>query len=273
MADLAHVADPKFVAEQYRNAANLNTRISLHRSFSTNKYGWQRWILDQLHFPPGSRLLELGGGTGDLWRENQDRVPHRWRIALSDLSPGMVQQARQNLASIPRPFHFLTIDTASIPFESRSLDGVIANHMLYHVPDIAAVLSEIRRVLKPGGRFYASTVGGRHLQEIHELISRFDPGLDLWGKRPSDSFTLESGAKQLESWFSGVILTRYHDALIVTEPAPLVDYVLSGKMTLGTARRQAFAAFVDDEFHRCGHRFHVTKDSGMFESRKQEGNE
>lgn len=265
MPEMADLADKEFVADQYRTASNLNARIVLHQRYSTNRYGWQRWIFDRFSFPPQARLLELACGPGDLWLENADRIPAGWQVTLSDLSPGMVQQARQKLEPVRHAFQFEVIDAQAIPYESQSLDGVIANHMLYHVPDRDGALSESRRVLKPDGRFYTSTIGQAHLQEIAELVARFDPGLSMWGEKPSDSFTLENGAAQLERWFGTVILARYEDDLIVTEPADLVDYIFSGRIGLTEGERPAFAAFVAEAFRRYGGKFFVTKGSGMFE--------
>ena len=56
--------------KQYRDSGNLKARIALHSRFSTNPYGWFRWVFDHLDLPPQNRLLELGCGAGDLWVEN-----------------------------------------------------------------------------------------------------------------------------------------------------------------------------------------------------------
>lgn len=152
------------LTKQYQNSSNLNARIQLHARFSTNKYGWHRWIFDQLKIVAGSHMLELGCGPASLWSANRDRIPADWHITLSDFSEGMIENARQNLSSIQHPFSFAVIDAQTIPFADASLDVVIANHMLYHVPDRPKALAEIQRVLKPEGRLYASTVGNQHLQ-------------------------------------------------------------------------------------------------------------
>jgi SAM-dependent methyltransferase len=183
---------------------------------------------------------------------------------LSDLSAGMVQRARQNLGHSRHPFRFELVDAESNPFADQSLDGVLANHMLYHVPDRARALGEIRRVLKPSGRLYATTVGQGHLREIRNLVGQFDSRLALWGGQTPDSFTLENGADHLQNWFASVTLARYQDALIVTDPAPLIDYILSGTIELTVEERPAFVAFVTREFQRHGGKFYVTKDSGIF---------
>lgn len=266
MPKVTGLADEQYVVEQYRRPSNLNARILLHRRFSTNKYGWHRWVFDQMHFPAQGRILELGCGPADLWLENEGRIPEGWEILLSDLSVGMVRRARENLVHSHCPFRFQIIDAQSIPFANQCLNGVLANHMLYHVPDRARTLDEIRRVLQPRGRLYASTVGRDHLREIRDLVTQFDARLSLWGGQTPESFALESGAAHLEGYFARVTLARYEDALVVTEPRPLIDYILSGTVKLTEEEQPEFVAFVHREFQRRGGQFYVTKDSGIFEA-------
>ena len=84
---MSRVTDQEYLlSEQYQDASNLNARIQLHRRFSVNKYGLPRWVFDQLDFSSTSRILELGCGPANLWRENLDRIPKGWDITLSDLS-------------------------------------------------------------------------------------------------------------------------------------------------------------------------------------------
>lgn len=262
---MSYMTDREYLlARQYRGADNLNTRQGLHDRFSTNGYGWHRWVFDQLDLPPQSRILELGCGPAPLWVENLARVPAGWRVILSDFSPGMVEQARQNLGSSRHPFAFEVIDAQEIPFADGSCDGVIANHMLYHAPDRDKALSEMRRVLKPGGRLYVATNGRAHLREIWELIRAFDPHIEL--PDPELSFSLENGMAQLSPYFSQVERRRYEDALVVTEVEPLVDYILSmglAKASLLGEKRARFADHVRREMDRQG-AIRVTKDPGLF---------
>lgn len=255
--------------DQYRDASNLDARIQLHRRFSTNKYGWGRWVFDQFHLPAECEILELGCGPGDLWLQNKERVLEGWEITLSDLTPGMVRDARRNLSASSHPFRYQVSDAQFIPCTDESFDVVIANHMLYHVPHREQALVEMRRVLRPGGRLYASTVGRTHLRELSELVRRFDSRARLWGGVPDESFFLENGGEQIARWFSEVVLRRYEDALVITEAEPLVAYVAS---TISMSdyvrdRLEEFVRFVERELALHGI-IHVTKDSGMFEAFK-----
>ncbi|MGB7538773.1 MAG: methyltransferase domain-containing protein [Anaerolineales bacterium] len=268
MPQVARIDDKQYLSDQYRDAANLNARIVLHKRFSINPYGWLRWVFDRISLPPVNRILELGCGPGGLWGENADRIPRGWEITLSDASPGMLEQARASLEAAGRPFRFEVIDAQSIPFPDGTFDAVIANHMLYHVPDRKKALREIRRVLRPGGRFFASTIGNGHLRELADLAIQFDPALVSWGgpSLAKDTFTLENGAAQIAPLFNDVSLHRYEDALVITEPAPLVDYVLSGRIKLDGEERAKFVRYVEQEMERRGGVFRVTKESGLFEA-------
>jgi ubiquinone/menaquinone biosynthesis C-methylase UbiE len=269
--------------QQYRDASNLNARMQLHQRFSTNKHGWHRWVFDQIHLPPRARVLELGCGPGTLWCENGERLPEGWEITLSDFSAGMVQEAQRNLADIQRNFTFEAVDAQAIPFATARFDTVIANHMLYHVPDRTKAYAEIRRVLKPEGRFYAATNGPAHLRELHDRVrvaalkvytqaqaevtaDRASPA-DSW----TEAFNLETGQEELSRWFSAVALSRYPDALVVTEAEPLIAYVLSGRYGAVLAGEPIgeFTRSVEEEIVRHG-AVRITKDAGLFEAWQQE---
>ena len=264
---MSNISDQDYLlTNQYRNASNLNVRIQLHARFSTNKYGWHPWVFDQLDLSPESRILELGCGAGHLWLENLNRIPEGWDVTLSDLSSGMLQEAQRNLCSGRRDLQFAVIDAQSISFADKSFDAVIANHMLYHVPDRKRALAEIHRALRPGGRFYAATVGRTHLRELSELMRRFDPSAEFWSvQEHPEPFVLETGPKQLSQWFSHLALHRYDDDLVITEAEPVIAYVLSSitKSALVGDKLSEFIHFVEQELISHG-AIRVTKDSGIF---------
>lgn len=259
---------PYLLADQYANADKLSIRIQLHQRFSTNARGWMPWLFDQLlelDLPAASRILELGAGRGDLWRLNSDRIPGGWDVTLSDFSAGMLEETRQNLADTAGQFSFAAVDAQAIPYPDATFDLVIANHMLYHVPDRPRALAEIRRVLKPGGRLFASTASERNMSEVGDLLQRFDPSLPYWGGRTMEIFSLENGEEQLRPSFAPIALRRYPDGLEITEAEPLVAYVCS-MMTDAVPegdRVERFRAFVQHELDQHG-AIRVSKDAGVF---------
>lgn len=262
---MPQLSDPNYLLQkQYKDASNLNARVQLHARFSTNPYGWFLWIFDQFEISTQARVLEVGCGQGDLWRSNLQRISPGWEMILSDFSAGMVEQARGKLADA-RPFSFRQIDAQCIPFENQSFDVVIANHMLYHVPDRPQALAEIRRVLKPGGRFYTTTVGEKHLQELLAIPYRFAPEQAIDALKLNNEFTLDNGAAQLQPFFASVEMRRYPDSLHVTEAAPVADFLLSSfRFDFELDQRDRLIQFIEGELQRSGGAIDITKDSGMF---------
>ena len=264
---MSKLSDQGFLlSDQYKDASNLDARIQLHRGFSTNKYGLPRWVFDQFNLPPVCRILDLGCGPANLWVENLDRIPAGWDITLTDFSLGMVEQAQENLNNCGRHFAFRLVDAQSIPYDDASFDAVIANHMLYHVPDRAKALTEIRRVLRPSGRLYTSTVGETHMRELFEIVSRFDPEDKFLHEVPS--FTPENGAAQLAPWFSEITLHRYEDDLAITEVEPLIAYIMSmveAKSVFTGNKLAQLIAYVKEQIAAHG-AIHITKDTEMFEA-------
>lgn len=213
---------------QYSTDANLQARIRLHEQYSINNLDLHVWVFNHLQLPTSCRILEVGCGPGMLWRKNLDRIHPEWRVCLVDFSPGMMRTAQSHILPVHPHFTTAGLDIQHIPFSEASFDVIIADHMLYHVPDHPKAFGEIRRLLKPGGRFYASTNGQTHLQEMGELVTRFNPKYNNWGNRISTmSFTLENGLDQLKSYFTLVTLHRYDDGLVVTKAEPLADFINS----------------------------------------------
>jgi SAM-dependent methyltransferase len=235
--------------QQYRDDTNLRARIDLHRRFSTNPEPWHRWVFDRFELGRDDWILEVGCGPAELWAENSDRIPTTWRLTLVDLSEGMIARARGVLGDRA---DYRVADVQDLPFADASFDAVIANHMLYHVPDRRLGLAEIARVLRSGGRFYASANGRDHLCELRPL--RTVP----WYV----DFVLDDGAAELEEFFGDVRIERYECDLEVTEVEPVLDFVRSSSDLADDAD-----ARVCDEIARRG-AFHVTKSSGMFMCRK-----
>lgn len=242
--------DPEYLKdEQYRDESNLRARIELHRRFSTAEQPWHRWVFDQLDFPAEANILEVGCGPAELWAQNRERIPEGWRLTLADLSPGMVEEARRALGDRA---DYRVADITDLPFEDESFDGVIANHMLYHVSDRPRAYREVARVLRPDGLFYCSTNGGDHLKELKELYVRSEP----WG------FRLEDAGEELRAAFADVHVEVFPDGLAVTEVEPVVAFVHS--MDPGI---EGFEEIVRRRIESEGV-FRVTKVGGLFRCRQ-----
>lgn len=254
--------------DQYKDSSNLDARVNIHARFSTNLYGWFNWLFDALtKLPVDAKILELGSGPAYLWTNCSSRIPAGWDITLSDLSSGMVDAAWRNLVVTGRNFKFKEIDAQSIPFDDETFDVVIANFMLYHVPDRPKAIGEIKRVLKPGGRLFAATVGDNHLKEMMDVL-RLVHVNKTW-ESYANPFTLESGLEQLKPFFPNVTLSRYEDNLHFTEIEPMMAYVRSSLRAADLSEDELAKVRMDpeNELKEKGIIF-ITKDSGLFEAVK-----
>lgn len=257
------------VQDQYKDSSNLDARLEIHRRFSTNSYGWFNWVFDALiTLPKDAKVLELGCGTGMMWKECTDRIPAGWMVTLSDLSNGMLDAAWRNLVVTGRNFKIEQIDAQSIPYKDETFDIVIANHMIYHVPDRSKALAEINRVLKKSGHLIATTVGESHMKELTDWLQRVDNDNDF---SPFIlPFTLENGKEQLEKVFSEVTLSRYEDSLQVTDVDLLIAYLRSAIRASEVSEDELAKVKIDleNELKKNG-RIFISKDSGLFEALKQ----
>lgn len=264
---MPRIADTQFVREQYATSANLDVRIALHEKYSTATQPFHDWLFDHVQLLPNARVLEIGCGSGALWQRVAARVPKEWQLTLSDYSFGMATQARANLPTLDSQLASVRCDAQTLPFADKSFDGVFANHMLYHVPDLDRAVADIRRVLKRGGTFYAATNGETHLLELRQLISSVTNQPERIVER---GFSLENGAGYLQKQFANVTMVQQPNDLRVTETLPLIDYILSGApFTMNPVSDTDMTEFrtrIQREIDEKG-AFHITKTVGMFVAR------
>lgn len=261
---MSNLVDQQYLLnEEYKNASNLNERLQCFQRFSTSGTDQYRWIFDHFNLGPSSRILELGCGPGSLWQRNLDRIPPDWTITLSDFSPGMLQEAQHNLRDSGPRFTFQVIDAQAIPLESSRFDAVIANNMLFHVPDRQRALSELHRVLKPDGHLYASTFAESSFSEIRRLM-RQDRMVSWWEKL---GFSLENGAEQLSFWFEHVNLYPLENTLVITEAEPLFQVIRSGidKSDVDEESLRDLHQVVEQEITQHG-ALRVTAHFGLFDA-------
>ena len=145
--------DAEAVKEQYRTSKGLNTRISFHEKYSANRQGYGNWIVSNCEFFEGMTVLELGCGTGSLWTGRDDILRKIGKLVLTDASEGMLAAAQKNIGNRDN-VEYQPADIQALPFEDNSFDMVIANSVLYHVPDLEKGIREIRRGLEDDGIFY-----------------------------------------------------------------------------------------------------------------------
>jgi len=154
-------------------AATLAAALWWRKNPSACPYGQRFWVeaphpfitrerlREVLRPQPGERLLELGVGTGYYSCELAEWVAPEGTLELFDLQQKFLDHTMR--AATARGLTNLVPtqgDATKLPYEDASIDAVILTAVLGEIPDQAAALQEIRRVLKPDGRLVVGELFG-----------------------------------------------------------------------------------------------------------------
>lgn len=247
------------VKEQYKTSDNLVTRISIHEKYSANKQGFGNWIYTHYDIPANTEILELGCGTGSMWKGKLDLLSNGSRLLLTDISEGMISAAEKTLGAHDNLSYGIA-DVEALPYENGCFDRVIANMMLYHVSDLEKGLSEVRRVLSDCGYFYCATFGENGIIPYISSLLKDYGAADTTSK----NFTLQNGHAILTKYFSDVKRFDYEDHLEVTDIEDILDYIysMSGILSIAGLERAEIKRVL--EKNTVNGVLYIPKENGMF---------
>ncbi len=259
--------DQKYLREvQYLDSANLTARANLHVKYGTAREAWFPWLAAQIDWPAAGEVLEVGCGPGWMWTQAAEDLSPGLRLMLTDLSAGMAEDALTRATALNRfaGVRAQVADAQRLPFPDASFDVVVANHMLYHVPDIAVAVGELARVLRPDGCLLAAANGPANMRELWEIRSQIFDVKDQAGT--TERFGSVTGLPMLTARFAQVEWRTYVDELRCTEPDAIIAYLTScppgehaAPPLLAALHRAVHARFDDTDGV-----FTITKDSGAF---------
>ena len=144
---------------------------------------------------PDMHLLEFGCGTGTTALTH---APYVASIKAIDISNRMIEICRdkakdKNIANVA--FSQDTLDTITDP--DGSFDAILGMSILHLVPDHVAAIARVRRLLKPGGRFFSSTVC---IKDINPLARLALPVMRLVGAAPRvEAFSADELVRDLKA--------------------------------------------------------------------------
>jgi len=256
--------------EQYRDASRLTARATLHAQYGTATTPWFDWVSARLELRPDLDVLEVGCGPGWLWTEATDPVPPGIRLTLSDLSAGMVATAVDGVRATGRVAEIAgrTADAQDLPFPDAGFDRVVANHMLYHLPEPARGVAELARVVRDDGVVVAATNGSDHMRELWSIRAQ------VFGTGEVDAtieaFGADTGFPILRRHFADVRWHRCPDGLRCTDPADVLAYVCSTPPgeDASAAQLDELRAAIGAAFAAGDGAMRITKDVGCFVCRR-----
>jgi demethylmenaquinone methyltransferase / 2-methoxy-6-polyprenyl-1,4-benzoquinol methylase len=149
-------------------------------------HAWRARAADLAQVGPGSRVLDVATGTGDLALELARRVGPDGEVVGSDFAEAMLQRARAKATASPLPhLRFEWGDALALPYDDARFDAATVGFGARNFADLGRGLAEMRRVVRPGGRVVVleitsptkpplSTFFSLWFDRIVPLLGRFD---------------------------------------------------------------------------------------------------
>lgn len=204
--------DRERVRAQYATEERLQTRESVWHPTADGRDPSTEALAVVVAARPAA-VLEVGCGTGAFAARIGAALPDAGLVAI-DTSERLVE------LTASRGIEARVADVQDLPFEDESFDVVTAMWMLYHVPDLHLGLSEIRRVLRPGGTFVAVTNGDEHVADLRRAAG---------GGPMVTRFSSETGDDALLHHFEHVTQTDLRTRAVFGDHATALAYLASSQ--------------------------------------------
>ncbi len=225
--------DREEIITQYKTDGNLKNRISIH-DYSTSDEEWFHWLFEREKITSGMKILDIGCGTGLMWKRVGALLPDNLEIHLVDYSNGMLDTARETVAELleeypEKKLRFIVEqrDATDFSYPTGGFDLIMANHVLFYIKkeNREQLYRTIRGLLAPNGRFTCTLLGQTHMKELHDLVCESYPGV----KFPAQGFDLwfENAVEELGEFFKVKDAQEQPNDLMVPDEELIFNYVSS----------------------------------------------
>jgi ubiquinone/menaquinone biosynthesis C-methylase UbiE len=224
------MTDAENLRYQYGDSDKLKIRYEAHTRYSERISDWDALFTEVLAIVPGEKVVDVGCGPGGI-HSHLSRAGAR--VTGIDASPGMVAEALAQAARDDLNVQVQMGNAEQLPFLDEQFDAALCCHMLYHVPDIRAALSELRRVVRTGGRVLISTNAADHcarLNDLHAQAARELGYVPVVGDLAGGGRFSLSDLPLVQSVFPNVRLHPLPNAFIWPTVDSALQYYASGRI-------------------------------------------
>jgi ubiquinone/menaquinone biosynthesis C-methylase UbiE len=136
----------------------------------------QSSVLSLLDFNENMNFLDIGCGSGWAVGQAAKKAGNKGSFYGIDISSGMIEKARENFRDYAN-FHFIRANSESIPLDDNLFDNIICTNSFHHYLHPEKAMSEISRLLKPGGKIFIldPAADNMFIKILDKFIKMFQP--------------------------------------------------------------------------------------------------
>lgn len=220
---------------------DLLKRIDIHSKYGSRNI--DAWMLELLDLQKGMKILDVGCGAGKQCLSYHQYLKGDADITGGDVNDELLEQARRASAEKQADIEYIPLDfNKRFPFDDDTFDLVSCCFAIYYADDVPFTISEMRRVLKPGGRLFTTGPMRNNKQMFYDVIREATgkPIPPMPGSSRYDSEFLNTIREQ----FSSVDVHVFENPLTFDTVEPFVEYT---RASLSEDRRLWRSFFQDKE--------------------------
>ncbi len=206
----------------YKETSNdLLARIEIHKKYGSRDI--DDWMLHMINPQKKSKILDVGCGAGKQCFLFYKALEGEADITGGDVNPELLDRARQENAKIGNRIKFIDLDfNRQFPLADNQFDLLTSCFAIYYAEDIPFSISEMHRVIKPGGRLFTTGPMPENKRLFYDII--FEATKKPIPPMPGSSRYSSLIYRSIQGLFSKVEINIFENPLVFTEAEPFLDY-------------------------------------------------